>query len=107
MKISYGITVHNEAEELNKLLSILVNNIRFNDEIVICDDYSNKETKDVIEHWDLHSPDSKNIKYFRHRLNGDFAKHKNADLATLSLLFEVLHREGQIKKQRRKEETSA
>ena len=91
MKISYGITVHNEVKELNKLLNILVNNIRFNDEIVICDDYSNKETKDVIEHWDLHSPDSKNIKYFRHRLNGDFAKHKNSVIkeATGDFIFHI------------------
>ena len=54
MKISYGITVHNESEELNKLLEILVNNTDAEDEIIICDDYSDRETKDVIEHWDLH-----------------------------------------------------
>ena len=35
MKISYGITVHNELEELTKLLDFLNNNIREEDEIVI------------------------------------------------------------------------
>ena len=48
MKISYGITVHNEADELNKLLEILVHKTDSEDEIVICDDYSNEETKEVI-----------------------------------------------------------
>ena len=35
MTISYGITVHNELEELTKLLDFLNNNIREEDEIVI------------------------------------------------------------------------
>ena len=39
MKISYGITVHNETEELNRLLEILIKNIGEEDEIIICDDY--------------------------------------------------------------------
>ena len=47
MKISYGITVHNESNELNTLLEILVNNIDEEDEIIICDDYSDRKTKDV------------------------------------------------------------
>jgi len=40
MKISYGITVHNEAEELNKLLEILVHKTQVEDEIIIVDDFS-------------------------------------------------------------------
>ena len=51
MKISYGITVHNEADELNKLLEILVHKTRPNDEIIIVDDYSNQETQNVITSW--------------------------------------------------------
>ena len=35
MKISYAITVHNELEELMKLLDFLNNNIREEDEVVI------------------------------------------------------------------------
>ena len=78
MKISYGITVHNESEELDKLLDVLVSNTDDEDEIIICDDYSNKETRDVIDHWDLHSPDSKVIRHYTRKLDGNFADHKNS-----------------------------
>ena len=78
MKISYGITVHNETEELNRLLEILIKNIGEEDEIIICDDFSNRETRDVIDHWDLHSPDSKVIKHYTRKLDGNFAAQKNS-----------------------------
>ena len=78
MKISYGITVHNEADELNKLLEVLVSNIDGEDEIVICDDYSNKETREVIDHWELHSPDNMVMKHYTRKLNGNFADQKNS-----------------------------
>ena len=78
MKLSYGITVHNEADELNKLLEILVNNIDEEDEIIICDDYSDRKTKDVIEHWDLHSSDTKSIKTYQRKLDGNFSDQKNS-----------------------------
>ena len=78
MKISYGITVHNESEELNKLLEVLVSNIDEKDEIVICDDFSNKETREVIDHWELHSPDNMVIKHYTRKLDGNFADHKNS-----------------------------
>ena len=35
MKISYGITVHNEADELNELLKFLIHKTHESDEIVI------------------------------------------------------------------------
>ena len=78
MKISYGITVHNEADELNKLLEVLVSNTDGEDEIVICDDYSNKETREVIDHWELHSPDNMVMKHYTRKLNGNFADQKNS-----------------------------
>ncbi len=78
MKISYGITVHNEAKELNKLLKVLVSNIDEDDEIVICDDFSNKKTREVIDHWELHSPDNMLIKHYTRKLDGNFAEHKNS-----------------------------
>ena len=78
MKISYGITVHNEAKELNKLLKVLVSNIDDDDEIVICDDFSNKKTREVIDHWELHSPDNMLIKHYTRKLDGNFAEHKNS-----------------------------
>ena len=78
MKISYGITVHNESDELNKLLEVLVANTDEEDEIVICDDFSNQETREVIDHWELHSPDSKVIKHYTRKLDGNFAAQKNS-----------------------------
>ncbi|MBT7556416.1 hypothetical protein HN615_05775, partial [Candidatus Woesearchaeota archaeon] len=51
MKISYGITVHNEADELNKLLGILIHKTDVEDEIVICVDGDDKEVDKVITSW--------------------------------------------------------
>ena len=74
MKISYGITVHNEADELNTLLDILVNKIDDEDEIVICVDGNDNDVKDVI---DKYSIDSRVVDYKR-KLDGNFAEHKNS-----------------------------
>ena len=80
MKISYGITVHNEADELNKLLEFLIHKTRPEDEIVICDDYSNDETQFVIQSWvqQYGHDDMKVIKVYQRKLDGDFAAHKNS-----------------------------
>jgi glycosyltransferase involved in cell wall biosynthesis len=75
LKISYGITVHNEADELNKLLDVLDRNIDEEDEIVICIDDSGQDKNptlvEVIDRW---SPD---IVYQR-KLDKDFAAQKNS-----------------------------
>ena len=91
MKISNGITVHNESEELNKLLEILVHKTQAEDEIIICDDYSDRETKDVIEHWNLHSPDNKDIKTYQRKLDGNFSDQKNSviEQATGDYIFHI------------------
>ena len=75
MKISYAITVHNELEELMKLLDFLNNNIREEDEIVIQYDEGGV-TQEVLEFL--------NIKKELHGyivvgfpLNKDFASYKN------------------------------
>ena len=47
MKISYGITVHNESDELNRLLDMLLNEIDEEDEIVICIDGDDEGVKNV------------------------------------------------------------
>ncbi len=78
MKISYGITVHNEADELNKLLPILIHQTDEEDEIVICDDYSDDETQFVLESWTQQYGHSKTIKVYQRKWNGDFAEHKNS-----------------------------
>ena len=74
MKISYGITVHNEVDELERLLGKLLVNIDEEDEVVICVDGDDIGVKDVIE---LYSIDSRVIHYDR-KLDGNFADHKNS-----------------------------
>jgi|TARA_Y100001963_G_scaffold2911_1_gene3924 glycosyltransferase involved in cell wall biosynthesis len=78
MKISYGITVHNEADELNKLLEILIHKTDVEDEIVICDDYSDDDTQFVIQSWSQQYGHNKLIKVYQRKLDGDFAAHKNS-----------------------------
>ena len=78
MKISYGITVHNEADELNKLLEILIHKTDPEDEIVICDDYSDEETQFVIQSWLQQYGHDKVIKVYQRKLDGNFADHKNS-----------------------------
>jgi len=77
MKISYGITVHKEHEELNQLLSLLVHNTDVDDEIVIVQDGNDKKVEEVISSWMNQYLDAKGIYWYTHELNGDFAKHKN------------------------------
>ena len=74
MNISYGITVHNEVDELEKLLGKLLVNMDEEDEVVICVDGDDIGVKDVIE---LYSIDSRVIHYDR-KLDGNFADHKNS-----------------------------
>ena len=74
MKISYGITVHNEAEELEKLLGKLILSIDEEDEVVICVDGDDENVKGVIE---LYSIDSRVIHYNR-KLSKDFSAQKNS-----------------------------
>ena len=74
MKISYGITVHNEAEELENLLGKLLLSIDEQDEVVICVDGDDENVKGVIK---LYSIDSRVIHYSR-KLDGNFSDQKNS-----------------------------
>ena len=74
MKISYGITVHNESEELERLLGKLLVGIDEQDEVVICVDGNDESVKSVIE---LYSIDSRVIHYNR-KLGKDFSAQKNS-----------------------------
>ena len=80
MKLSYGITVHNEAEELNKLLEVLVHKTDPEDEIVICVDGDDEKVQEVITSWvqQYGHEDMKTIKVYQRKLDGDFAAHKNS-----------------------------
>jgi len=72
MKISYGITVHNEAEELIKLLDVLNKNIDKEDEIVVCVDGDDEKVEAVLGEY---LSENKAIVYKR-KLDG--AEHKNS-----------------------------
>ena len=83
MKISYGITVHNEADELNKLLEILIHKTQLQDEIIICDDFSDEPTQEVITSWvqQYGSDDvdkKKDIIVYQRKLDGNFSDQKNS-----------------------------
>ena len=80
MKISYGITVHNESEELNSLLEILIHKTDVEDEIVICVDGEDEQVQEVITSWvqQYGHEDMKTIKVYHRKLDGDFASQKNS-----------------------------
>jgi len=78
VRISYGITVHNEAEELNKLLEILVHKTDSEDEIVICVDGNDEKVQEVITSWVQQYGSNKDIIVYNRKLDGNFAEHKNS-----------------------------
>ena len=78
MKISYGITVHNEADELNRLLEILIHKTDPDDEIVICVDGDDDGVEFVLQSWTQQHADHKTMKIYQRKLDGDFAAHKNS-----------------------------
>lgn len=87
MKISYGITVHNEVDELTRLLDRLITHIDEEDEIVICVDGDDKGIEDVVNKYSI---DSRVIDYKR-KLDGNFADHKNSviDNSTGDYIFHI------------------
>ena len=78
MKISYGITVHNEADELNKLLEILIHKTDAEDEIVICVDGDDDGVRFVLDSWTQQYAHAKMVKVYQRKLDGDFAAQKNS-----------------------------
>ena len=78
MRISYGITVYNEADELNKLLEILVHKTDPEDEIVICVDGEDDAVEMVLQSWTQQYADAKMIKVYQRKLGKDFSAQKNS-----------------------------
>ena len=75
MKISYVITVHNEAEEIQKLLEVLNKNIDKEDEIIVCVDGDDEKVEAVLGE----SLDSwQHYIVYKRKLDGNFAEHKNS-----------------------------
>lgn len=80
MKISYGITTHNEADELNRLLEILIHKTQPEDEIVICVDGEDDGVRFVLDSWTAQygHDGMKVIKVYQRKLEGDFSAQKNS-----------------------------
>jgi glycosyltransferase involved in cell wall biosynthesis len=78
MKISYGITVHNEADELFRLTDLLINNIGKEDEIVICVDGNDEKVKLVLENLQKTYQWNSNIIIYQRKLDGNFSDQKNS-----------------------------
>ena len=78
MNISYGITVCNEADELNRLLEILIHKTDKEDEIVICVDGDDDKVRFVLDSWTQQYGHSKTIKVYQRVLNKDFSAQKNS-----------------------------
>ncbi|WP_449389146.1 glycosyltransferase [Chryseobacterium lineare] len=87
VNISYGITVCNEAEELDSLLTFLTNYLDKEDEVIVLQDVTarNVEVEAVIEKFKTR------IVHKEAFLNGDFASFKNELIksATKDYLFQI------------------
>ena len=78
MKISYGITVYNEEDELNRLLNILIHKTDAEDEIVVCVDGDDDGVRFVLDSWVQEFAHAKMIKVYQRALNKDFSAQKNS-----------------------------
>ena len=78
MNISYGITVYNEADELNRLLENLINKTDKEDEIVICVDGDDDAVRFELDSFTQKYFDKKTIKVYQRTLDKDFAAQKNS-----------------------------
>ena len=78
MKISYGITVHNEADELKKLLNVLIDNIDSEDEIVVCVDGDDDAVRFELEVFTQKYHQQNLIKVYQRKLGKDFSAQKNS-----------------------------
>lgn len=76
ISLSYAITVHNELEEITKLLNFLQLHIGADDEIVVQYD-TNGVTPEVMEYLTLMNSIHENHNIIGFPLNNDFASFKN------------------------------
>ena len=92
MKISYGITVYNEAEELKRLLEVLYNSIDDQDEVVVCVDGEDDAVRFELDVYSKKFSDSyKPMKVYQRKLNKNFAAQKNSiiDNSTGDYIFHI------------------
>lgn len=77
MMISYAVTVKDELDELKKLLAIVIDNKRDEDEIVVLSDTPVQEDVVLLIKEIQGCNRSLMLVLEKHSLNGDFASHKN------------------------------
>ena len=78
MKVSYAILTHNEGEYINTLLTLLYENKREVDEIVLLDDFSTDvRTKQILEDFKTRSKSDKSLVFNQRVFDGDHTQ-KNA-----------------------------
>ena len=87
MKISYGITVYNEEDELNKLLNILIHKTDVEDEIVVCVDGDDDGVRFVLDSWVQEFAHAKTIKVYQRKLDNDFSAQKNSVIISFILML--------------------
>ena len=76
MKISYAITVKDELNELQRLVTFLIDRKRTEDEIVIL--YDSKGGSEAVEEWlRANSVTSHYYRWYSSKFNNNFADHKN------------------------------
>jgi len=76
-KVSVNITTYNRANLLSRCISSVINQSYFELEIIIVDDCSNDDTKNVVKEF---QKKDKRIKYFRHDFNKGNAYARNTAL---------------------------
>jgi glycosyltransferase involved in cell wall biosynthesis len=70
--ISFAISAHNEHEELDRLLKVLIDYVDQDDEIVVqLDTTATKQVKEVLQNY------TNKVKVIEFSLNGNFANFKN------------------------------
>ena len=90
MKISYGITVYCENEDLKKMLNLLISTIDAEDEIIILSD-SEHVTNEILETINSYIEHSPQIRHISYPINKNFSQFKNKllDHATGDYIFSV------------------
>ena len=97
MKISYAISVCNEREEIERLLSFLIVNKRDEDEIVIFYDSINGTTevreylKSIVSGLTYNLIKDYPVRWYSYDFDGDFGKMKNwlTDMCTGDYVFQI------------------
>ena len=78
MRICYKILTHNETDSLEKLLDFLFENIKEQDHIIVCDDFSEAPTRKILAKYVIEDAERlKQYDYFQRKFGGDFAEHHN------------------------------